>query len=40
MVRDNIDMFFSTEILTDANKNAGLQVNFVSGTKSITEELK
>ena len=40
MVRDDIDMFSSTKILTEANKNAELQVNSVSGAKSITEDLK
>ena len=40
MVRDDIDMFFSTETLTEADKNAALQFNSVSGAKSITEDLK
>lgn len=40
MVRDDIDMFSSTETLTEADKNAALQVNSVSGAKKITEDLK
>ena len=40
MVKDDIDMFSSTEILTEADKNAALQVNSVSDAKKITEELK
>ena len=40
MVRDDIDMFSSTETLTEVDKNAALQVNSVSGAKSITEDLK
>ena len=40
MVRDNIDMFFSTKIVTQANENAILQVNFVSSAKKIKKELK
>lgn len=40
MVRDDIDMFSSTETLTQADKIAVLQVNSVSGAKKITEELK
>lgn len=40
MVRDDIDMFSSSEILTEADKNAALQVNSVSGAKKITGDLK
>ena len=40
IVRDDIDMFSSIKILTKAKKNAALQVNSVSGAKSITEDLK
>ena len=40
MVRDNIDMFYSTETLKEDDKNAALQVNAVSAVKSITEDLK
>ncbi len=40
MVRDDIDLFSSTEILTQVDENAALQVNSVSGAKKIREELK
>ncbi len=40
MVRDNIDLFSSNEILTSADENVALQVNFMSGAKKIREELK
>ncbi len=40
MVKDDINMFSSTETLTEADKNAELQVNSVSGAKKITEDLK
>ena len=40
MIRDDIDMFSSTETLTESDKNAALQVNSVSGAKKITEDLK
>ncbi len=40
MVRDDIDLFSSTEILTQADKNTALQVNSVSSAKKIREELK
>ena len=40
MVRDDIDMFSSTKILTEVDKNAALQVNSLSGVKSISEDLK
>ena len=33
-------MFSSTETFTEANKNAALQVNSVSGAKNITEVFK
>ena len=40
MIRDDINIFSSTKILTKADKDAALQVNSVSGAKSITEDLK
>ena len=40
MIRDDIDMFFSIKTLIEANKNAALHVNSVSGAKSITKDLK
>ena len=40
IVRDDIDMFFSTKILIEVDKNAALQVNSVNGAKSITKDLK
>ena len=40
MLIDDIDMFFSTETLAEIDKNTALQVNSVSGAKSITEDLK
>ena len=40
MVRDDIDMFSSIETLTEADKNAALQINSINGVKSITEDLK
>ncbi len=40
MVKDDIDLFSSTKVLTQANKNAALQINSVSDTKKIKEELK
>lgn len=40
MIRDDIDMFLSTELLLQANKNTILQVNLVSNTKKIGKELK
>ena len=40
IVKDDIDMFSSTKTLTKANKNAVLQVDSVSSTKSIIEDLK
>ncbi len=40
MVRDDIDLFSSLKILTQADENAALQVNSVSGVKKIREELK
>lgn len=39
MVRDDIDMFSFTETLTEADKNATLQVNSMSDAKKITEDL-
>lgn len=35
IIGDNINMFSSTKILTQANKNAVLQVNSMSNTKNI-----
>ncbi len=40
MVRDDIDLLSSTEILTQVDKNIALQVNSVSDAKKIKEELK
>ena len=40
MIRDDINMFSSTEILTEADKNAALQLNSVSSAKNITKDLK
>ena len=40
MVRNDIDLFSSTKILTQTDKNAALQVNSVSDAKKIKEELK
>ncbi len=40
MVRDDIDLFSSTKILTQVDENAALQVNSVSGAKKIRKELK
>ncbi len=40
MVRDDIDLFSSTKIQIQANKNAALQINSVNGAKKIREELK
>ncbi len=40
IVRDDIDMFSSTETLTEADKNATLQVNSVNGAKTLTKDFK
>ncbi len=40
MVTNDIDLFSSTKILIQADKNTALQVNSVSGAKKIREELK
>ncbi len=40
MVIDDINMFSFTKTLTEANKNAALQVNSVIGVKKITKDLK
>ena len=40
IVRADINLFSSTKILTQANKNAALQVNSMSGAKKIKEKLK
>lgn len=40
IVRDDIVMFSSTKTFTEADKNATLQVNSVSGAKKITKDLK
>ena len=40
MVKDDIDIFSSTETLIKADKNTILQVNSVSGAKSIIKDLK
>ena len=33
-------MFSSTETLTEANKNAALEIKSISGVKSIIEDIK
>lgn len=40
IVRDDIDMFLFTKILTQVDKNAVLQVKSVSSAKKIEKELK
>ena len=40
MIRADLDMFSSAKILTQADRNAALQVNPVSGAKKIMEDLK
>ena len=40
MVRDDIDMFSSIEILIQVDKNTILQVNSMNDAKKIKEELK
>ncbi len=40
IVKNDIDLFFSTKIITQADKTVALQSNSVSGTKKIKEELK
>ena len=40
IIRANLDMFSSTETLIQADQNAALQVNSVSGAKKIMEDLK
>ena len=40
MVRDDINMFSSTETLTEVDKNTALQVKCLSDAKSITKDLK
>ncbi len=40
MVKDDINLFSSTKILTQADENVALQVNSVSSAKKIREELK
>ena len=40
MVREDIDMFSSIETIIEADKNAIMQVNSVSGAKSIPEDMK
>lgn len=40
MIRNNINILFSTTILTQVNKNAILQVNSISSVKKIKEELR
>lgn len=40
IVKNDIDIFSSTEILTEAKKITALQVNSVNSAKSITEDLK
>ncbi len=40
MIKDDIDLFSSTQILTQADENAVLQVNSVSDAMKIREVLK
>lgn len=40
IVSDNIDLFLSTKIPIQANKNSVLQINSMSGTKKIREDLR
>lgn len=40
IIKNDIDIFLSTKILTQANKNAVLQVNSMSDAKKIREDLK
>ncbi len=40
MIRDGIDLFSSSKILTQTDKNTALQVNSVSSEKKIRKELK
>lgn len=40
MVKDNIEIFFSTKTLNKANKNTALQANSINGAKSIMEDFK
>lgn len=35
MIKNNINMFSSTKVLTEANKNITLQVNSISNVKKI-----
>lgn len=40
MVEDNINIFSSTKIVTQAHNNTVLWINCISGTKKIKKELK
>lgn len=40
IVKVNLNIFFSTETLTQAKQNGALQVNPVSDAKKIIEDLK
>ena len=40
MVRADLDMFSSAKTLTQADQNAALQLNSLSGAKKIMEDLK
>ena len=40
IVKDEIDIFLSTKILTQVNKNFILQINSVNNTKKIKEDLE
>lgn len=40
IIRDDINLFFPTKILTQTNKNAVLQVNSMSDAKKVKRELK
>lgn len=40
IVKNDIDIFLSTKILMQANKNIVLKVNSISGAKKIRKKLK
>ena len=40
IVRDDIDLFLSTKLLIQANKNVVLQVNSMNSAKEIKKDLK
>lgn len=39
IIRDDLDIFSSTKILTQIDKNAVLQINLVNDAKKLREEL-